>query len=82
MALSYKSYGEEVFAIFAGAVRPAKVVGVNTNIRGVVVGKRLHFPTVDGSPVSTNVRKRDIFNDEEKAKQAFFLRSLEGEYSD
>jgi len=83
MGLSYKGHNDKVFAIFDGNVRKASVVGVNTNIRGVVVGKRLRlFEENAPHPVVTDVLKRNIFTDEEKAKKTFFTRSLKGEYHD
>jgi hypothetical protein len=81
--LYYKEYNKKVFAIFSKAVREARVVGVNSNVRGVVVGKRLRFETAgQAHPIVVDIRKRDIFEDEEVANKTFFVRSLEGEYND
>ena len=83
MGLSYKGRNSIVFAIFSKAVRQALVVGVNSNCRGCVVGKRLRFESSDQAhPIVVDVRKRDIFKDEEDANKTFFIRSLEGEYNE
>ena len=86
MALSYKSYGEEVFVIFGGVVHSAKITGTNqASGRDHVVGFRVYIQTAQdrfGKPVSTDLRKRDVFKDEEIAIYTFFTRSLKGEYSE
>ena len=83
MGLSYKGYNSIVYAIFSKAVRQALVVGVNTNCRGIVVGKQLRFESTDlKNPIIVDIRKRDIFKDEEKANMTFFMRTLEGEYNE
>ena len=83
MGLSYKANNSIVFAIFSKAVRQALVVGTNTNCRGVVVGKRLRFESTDmAHPTIVDIRKRNIFKDEEKANMTFFMRTLEGEYNE
>jgi len=84
MAMSYKGHGEQVFVIFNNVVHPAKITGTNS-ARGVVTGFRVHIPTAKDRfdhPVSTDVKKRCVFKDEEVAKQAYFTRSLQGEYND
>jgi len=84
MAMSYKGYGEEVFVIFNSVIHPAKITGVNQQ-RGVVTGFHVHIPTAKDrfdNPVSTDIKKRNVFKDEEVANRAYFTRSLEGEYND
>lgn len=84
MKLSYRGNNSIVYAIYSNAVRQALVVGVNSNCRGVVMGKRLRFNigAAESTPIIEDVRKRNIFKDEEDANKAFFMRSLEGEYNE
>lgn len=86
MVLSRKSYGEEVFVIFGGAIHSAKITGTNQATgRDHVVGFKVYISTATDrwdQPVSTDIRKRNVFKDEEEAKKTFFIRTLEGEYNE
>ena len=85
MGLSYKGYNDKVFVIFGGEVREAFVVGVNSNARGVVVGKRVRIPgkSIETGqptlPTVTDILKGIIFTDEEVANKTFFTLRLKGE---
>ena len=84
MAMSRKGYGEEVFVIFDSVIHPAKITGTN-QVRGVVTGFKVYIPTAKdrfGHAVSADVKKRNVFKDEEVANKTYFTRSLEGEYHD
>ncbi len=86
MGLSYRGGGKSVFVIFGGRVREALVIGTNSNNRGVVIGNRIMVPALEideiggpSLPLTTDFKKRDVFEDEEVANKALFTRKLKGE---
>ena len=85
-SFSYAGHGKKVFVIFGGKVRTGAVIGSNANNRGVVIGNRIQVPAVETSecgtatlPLTTDFKRKDIFEDEEVANKALFTRKLKGE---